>query len=91
MSEPTADLPEFDLVDDAASARLAEAVTSIEVGIASEELNRREAVVRLSEVTESLAEDYPDVTDGTTRTAIVRALRPAFERAGMEPLTPWEW
>lgn len=93
MSEqrPSEDRPDYGLADEASNARLDAVVQRVRVGIEAGEVNRREALVRLSDGVYEVAEDDPDAVDATVRTRIVAELDPALESAGFEKLAPWEF
>lgn len=82
---------DFGLVDASANARLADAVAQVATAVRSGECNRREALVRLSDLVYPIAGDDPDVLDTTVRDAVVRELNPVLEQAGYTAMVPWEF
>src|SRR4051794_22662910 len=84
------DLPDFG-VDEAVNAKLAAAVGQVTEAVRSGEVNRREALVRLSDLVYPIADDDPDVLDATTREAIMREINPVLTGAGFDAMVPWEF
>ena len=85
------DIPDFGLTDDAANGRLAQAVGQVASAVRSGEVNRREALVQLSDLVYPIAGDDPDVLDATVREAVVRELNPVLHEAGFTEMVPWEF
>ena len=82
---------DFGLTDAGVNARLAEAVNQVATQVRAGECNRREALVRLSDLVYPIAGEDPDVLDTTVREAVVRELNPALEQAGFTAMVPWEF
>jgi hypothetical protein len=82
---------DFGLTDSGANQRLAQAVGEVATAVRAGECNRREALVRLSDLVYPIAGDDPDVLDTTVREAVVRELNPVLEQAGYTAMVPWEF
>jgi hypothetical protein len=89
--QPPEDLPDFGMDDDAGNGRVDLLVRQVAAVIDAGEAERREIVVALSDGIQEITGDHPEVTDTTVRDAIVRELKPTFDRAGWEMLTPFEF
>ena len=85
------DLPVFDVEDGAASARLAELVVALGVGVTNDEITRDEALVNLADGLRTIAEDSPDVLGIRVRDELIRELNPAFVQAGFAKIDPYEF
>ena len=89
--QPPEDLPDFGMMTDEGNARVATALEQVSTSIDSGAVERREAVVALGDAVQDISAKHPEVTDITVRDAIIRALRPAFERAGWATPEPYEF
>lgn len=88
--DPT-DRPDYELASDTSADRVHAVVTAVRRAVQAGEVERREAVVMLSDRLAPVLADDPDVADITVREEIVVELNPVFAAAGMEALTPYEW
>lgn len=79
------------MTTDEGNARVDAAVRELAAAIQAGELERREAVVALGDAVHDISADHPEVTDITVRGAILRELRPTFDRAGWAMLEPYEF
>jgi hypothetical protein len=88
---PGDDQLDFGMASDEGNERLRQVLAEVAAQVERGEVERREAVVLLSDGVERISVTHPEVTDGTVRTAIVTALDPAFVGAGWDRLTPFEF
>jgi len=89
--QPPEDLPDFGIDDDAGNARVDLLVRQVAAVVAAGEAERREIVVALSDGVQAISSDHPEVTETIVRDAIIRELKPTFDRAGWEMLAPFEF
>jgi hypothetical protein len=89
--QPPEDLPDFGLTTDEGNACVDVLVREVAAVVDAGAAERREIVVALSDGVREIAADHPEVVDTTVRDAIVRELKPTFERAGWEVLAPFEF
>ena len=89
--QPPEDLADFGMNDDAGNGRVDLLVRRVAAVVDAGEAERREIVVALADGTQEISADHPEVTDTAVRDAIVRELKPTFDRAGWEMLTPFEF
>lgn len=85
------DIPDYDLVEQGTNAALHAVVREVGAAVGSGELDRREAVVLLSDKVAGLAAADPGVTDQSVRSRVVEELDPVFEAAGYQRLSPFEF
>ena len=89
--QPPEDLPDFGMTTDDGNARVDLLVRQVAAVIDAGEAERREVVQALMDGVQDISRDHAEVTDITVRDAILRELKPTFERAGWEILTPYEF
>ena len=89
--QPPEDLPDFGMDSDAGNARVDLLVRELAAVVEAGAVERREAVVALADGIQAIAADHPEVTETIVRDAIVRELRPTFDAAGWDMLTPYEF
>ena len=89
--QPAEDLPDFGMTSDDGNARVDLLVREIAAVVDSGGAERREIVVALSDGVRDISAQHPEVLDTTVRDAILRELKPAFDRAGWEILAPFEF
>jgi hypothetical protein len=89
--QPPEDLPDFGMTTDEGNARVDLLVREIAAVIDAGGAERREIVVALSDGVRDISAEHPEVLDTTVRDAILRELKPTFDRVGWEILTPFEF
>jgi hypothetical protein len=85
------DLPDFGVDDDAGNVEVERLVREVAALVDSGEIDRAEAVSRLSDGVQALSRRWPDVTDITVRENVLRDLHPVFEKAGWMVLDAYEF
>jgi hypothetical protein len=89
--QPPEDLPDFGMDTDDGNGRVDLLVRQVAAVIHAGSAERREVVEALRDGVQEISADHPEVTDLTVRDAILRELKPTFEAAGWEILTPFEF
>ena len=89
--QPPEDLPDFGMTTDDGNGLVDLLVREVAAVIDAGGAERREIVVALSDGVQEIHADHPEVLDITVRDAILRELKPAFDQAGWEVLTPFEF
>lgn len=89
--QPPEDLPDFGMTTDDGNASVDVLVREVAAVVDAGSAERREVVVALSDGVRAISAEQPEVLDITVRDAIVRELKPTFEGAGWEILTPFEF
>jgi hypothetical protein len=85
------DEDDYGLDTDEGNARMRALVGEIVAQVERGEVERREAVVLLSDAVEEMSADHPEVTDISPRTRLVMVLDPVFVAQGWEKLEPYEF
>ena len=91
MSAPPDDVPTYGLDDDEASRLLHAVVVEVVDQVRRGEVDRRGALVRLSDGVTQMRTRFPDVDDVTTRTEVLREVNPVLAAAGEQELSTFEW
>jgi hypothetical protein len=89
--QPPEDLPDFGMDTDDGNGRVDLLVRQVAAVMHAGSAERREVVEALRDGVQEISADHPEVTDLTVRDAILRELKPTFEAAGWEILTPFEF
>lgn len=89
--QPPEDLPDFGMNSDAGNGQVDVLVREVAALVDAGGAERREIVVALSDGVREISAAHPEVVETTVRDAIIRELKPSFDRAGWDVLTPFEF